>query len=69
MGSQAIYYPALISPQTFTQTPGIYPNSPIYLDPYINNTPNFYYSDFNPIMNNVEDERLSTKYEKIDYRL
>ena len=67
MGSQAIYYPALISPQTFTQTPGIYPNSPIYLDPYINNTPNFYYSDFNPIMNNVEDERLSTKYEKIDY--
>jgi hypothetical protein len=54
----------------FTITQSISPNAPeidpVILEPYIT-TPNFYYSDFNPTMNNVENERLSTKYEEVDY--
>lgn len=38
----------------------------IILEPYIT-TPNYYNSDFNPLLNNIEDERLSTIYQDVDY--
>jgi hypothetical protein len=38
----------------------------VIFEPYITE-PNYYYSDYNPIMNSIEDERLSTTYETIDY--
>jgi hypothetical protein len=41
-------------------------NNPIIIEPYIS-TPNYYNSDYNPLINNVEDERLSSKYQDVDY--
>jgi len=41
-------------------------NNPIIIEPYIS-TPNYYNSDYNPLVNNVEDERLSSKYQDVDY--
>jgi hypothetical protein len=38
----------------------------IIIEPYIS-TPNYYNSDYNPLINNVEDERLSSKYQDVDY--
>jgi hypothetical protein len=35
-------------------------------EPYITE-PNYYYSNFNPVMNNVEEARLNSIYEDIDY--
>jgi len=35
-------------------------------EPYISE-PNYYYSNFNPVMNNVEEARLNSIYEDIDY--
>jgi hypothetical protein len=35
-------------------------------EPYII-TPNYYNSNYNPLINNVEDERLSTIYQDVDY--
>jgi hypothetical protein len=46
------------------------PNNPSsvnnIIEPYIT-TPNYYNSDFNPLINNVDDARLSTIYEDVDY--
>jgi hypothetical protein len=44
------------------------PPSPasIFFEPYIT-TPNYYNSDDNPIINNVDNNRLSTIYEDVDY--
>jgi hypothetical protein len=52
----------------FTQSiaPSAVENDPIIIEPYIT-TPNFYNSDYNPLINNAEDERLSSKYQDIDY--
>ena len=36
------------------------------VEPYITE-PNYYYSSYNPIMNNVEEARLNSIYEDIDY--
>jgi hypothetical protein len=38
----------------------------VIFEPYVTE-PNYYYSNFNPIMNSIEDERLSTIYEDISY--
>ena len=38
----------------------------VIFEPYIS-TPNYYNSDYNPLINNVEDERLSTVYQDVDY--
>jgi hypothetical protein len=40
--------------------------NPIILDPYITNV-NFYNSDQNAVINNVDTERLSTIYQDVDY--
>ena len=40
--------------------------TPVIFEPYIT-TPDWYYSDYNPLMNNIDEERLSTKYEQVDY--
>jgi hypothetical protein len=41
-------------------------NDPIIFEPYIT-TPNFYNSDSNPTINNINNDRLSTIYEDVDY--
>jgi hypothetical protein len=38
----------------------------VIFEPYIT-LPNYYNSDYNPLINNVEDARLSTLYEDVDY--
>jgi hypothetical protein len=40
--------------------------APVIFQPYVTQ-PDYYYSDYNPIMNNIEAERLNTIYEKVDY--
>jgi len=67
LGTQAIYHIPIVNYPTYTNSPGIYLNSPLYLDPYINDIPNFYYSDSNPTMNNINADRLSTIYEEVAY--
>jgi hypothetical protein len=39
---------------------------PIIIEPYIT-LPNYYNSDYNPLINNTEGERLSTKFQDVDY--
>jgi hypothetical protein len=65
LGSQATF----VTPFNLTgsNNPSVYSNSPIYLNPYLNDSSNFYYSDFNPIMNNIEDARLSDRFEEVEY--
>jgi hypothetical protein len=41
-------------------------NDPIIIEPYIT-TPNYYNSDYNPLINNVLVDRLSTTYQDVDY--
>jgi hypothetical protein len=41
-------------------------NDPIIIEPYIT-TPNYYNSDYNPLINNTEGDRLSTKFQDVDY--
>jgi len=65
--SQATYYSPITSYPFYSTTGSLFLNSITYLDPYINNIPNFYNSDYNPIINNVDDERLSSKYELVEY--
>jgi hypothetical protein len=38
----------------------------VIFEPYIT-LPNYYSSDYNPLINNTEGERLSTKYQDVDY--
>ena len=47
-------------------TPSPAENDSIIFEPYIT-TPNFYNSDFNPIINNVLVDRLNTIYQDVDY--
>ena len=55
-------------PPPFQQVnPDQFSNSSVILTPYLNNSPNFYYSDFNPIMNNINVNRLSTRFEEVEY--
>jgi hypothetical protein len=41
-------------------------NDPIIIEPYIT-TPNYYNSDYNPLINNTEGDRLSSKFQDVDY--
>jgi hypothetical protein len=38
----------------------------VIFEPYIT-TPDYYNSDYNPLINNINDERLSAKYQDVDY--
>jgi hypothetical protein len=40
--------------------------APVIFEPYIT-SPNWYYSDYNPLMNNINALRLSTTFEQVDY--
>jgi hypothetical protein len=52
----------------FTQNiaPNAAENDPIIFEPYIT-TPNYYNSDNNSLINNINNDRLSTIYEDVDY--
>jgi hypothetical protein len=54
-------------PDQFVLYPELYPSSSVYLDPFINDLSNFYNSDYNPIINNVLVDRLSSIYQDVDY--
>ncbi len=41
-------------------------NDSIIIEPYIT-TPNYYNSDYNPLINNTEGDRLSAKFQDVDY--
>jgi len=61
---------AVLSNVQFQLTQSIAPsaaeNDPIIIEPYIT-LPNFYNSDYNALLNNVLDDRLSTVYQDVDY--
>ena len=61
---------AVLSNVQFQLTQSIAPsaaeNDPIIIEPYIT-LPNFYNSDYNPLINNVDEYRLSTVYQDVDY--
>jgi len=40
--------------------------APVIFEPYVTNF-NYYYSDFNPIMNDISENRLSTIFEEVEY--
>ena len=65
MNATAFYYPVNVGQDV--NTPGNKSNTSILLNPYINSIPNFYNSDYNPLINNVLVDRLSTIYQDVDY--
>ncbi len=42
-------------------------SSPVILNPFLNNIGGFNNSDYNAIINNAVDERLSEWYQQVDY--
>jgi hypothetical protein len=65
--SQATYYSPIIFYPVYSVTSSLFPLSSILLNPYLNSVPNFYNSDYNPLINNTEGDRLSTKFQDVDY--
>jgi len=65
MNSTAFYYPVNVGQDV--NTPGNKSNTNILLNPFLNSVPNFYNSDYNPLINNVLVDRLSTIYQDVDY--
>jgi hypothetical protein len=65
MNSTAFYYPVNVGQDV--NTPGSKSNTNILLNPYLNSVPNFYNSDYNPLINNTESDRLSSKFQDVDY--
>jgi hypothetical protein len=51
---------------TQSTAPSAAENDPIIIEPYIT-TPNYYNSDYNPLINNVFVDRLSSIYQDVDY--
>jgi hypothetical protein len=65
MNSTAFYYPVNVGQDI--NTPGNKSNTSVLLNPYLNDVPNFYNSDYNPLINNVLVDRLSSIYQDVDY--
>jgi hypothetical protein len=65
--SQTTYYSPITSYPVYSTTGSLFLNSITSLNPYINDVSNYYYSNYNPVMNNIEEARLSTKYEEVSY--
>jgi hypothetical protein len=51
---------------TQSTSPSAAENDPIIIEPYIT-TPNYYNSDYNPLINNILVDRLSAKFQDVDY--
>jgi hypothetical protein len=54
-------------PTQFVLYPELYPSSSTFLIPFLNDISNYYNSDYNPLINNVLVDRLSTIYQDVDY--
>jgi hypothetical protein len=54
-------------PDQFVLYPELYPSSSVYLIPFLNDISNYYNSDYNPLINNVFVDRLSSIYQDVDY--
>jgi hypothetical protein len=52
--------------QTQSIAPSAAENDSVILEPYIT-TPNYYNSDFNPLINNIDQSRLSVFHQDVDY--
>ena len=63
-GTLAVTNASFLITQSISPTASV--QDPIILEPYIT-TPNYYNSDFNPIINNAVDIRKSSIYQDIDY--
>jgi hypothetical protein len=63
-GEVTLVSASLLITQSINPSPA--ENDSIIFEPYIT-TPNFYNSDFNPIINNVLVDRLNTIYQDVDY--
>ena len=63
---------ATFSSATFNITQSVEPSSSlcldVFLDPYVTQN-NYYNSDFNPLMNNIMENRKNTIYQDVDYSL
>jgi len=64
-GNQLIYYTPFNPGDSLDAF--LVSNSNIILNPYLNSEPNFYNSDYNPLINNILIDRLSTIYQDVDY--
>ena len=47
--------------------PGQFSNSSTLFNPFLNDSPDFYNSAFNPTINNINENRLSTIFEEVEY--
>ena len=65
--SQTTYYSPIASYPVYSTTGSLFLNSITSLNPYINNISNYYYSNYNPVMNNIIENRSSTIYEEVSY--
>ena len=54
-------------PDLFVLYPELYPSSSTSLIPFLNDISNYYNSDYNPLINNILVDRLSTIYQDVDY--
>lgn len=64
-GNQLIYYNSYSPGDSLLAY--LVSNSNVILNPYLNDSPNFYNSGYNPLINNVLVDRLSTIYQDVDY--
>ena len=60
----------ILNKAEFSITQSVFPIAsncyPVIIEPYLT-TPNYYNSDYNPLLNNVDESRLNTLYQDIDY--
>jgi hypothetical protein len=65
--SQATYYSPIFFYPVYAATSSLFLTSSVLLNPYLNDVPNFYNSDYNPLINNILVDRLGTIYQDVDY--
>ena len=65
VGAQSIFY-SPFNPSTDSLSTTLV-SSNVFLNPFLNDVPNYYNSDYNPLINNVLVDRLSSIYQDVDY--
>jgi hypothetical protein len=65
VGAQSIFY-SPFNPSTDSLSTTLV-SSNVFLNPFLNDVPNYYNSDYNPLINNILVDRLSSIYQDVDY--
>jgi hypothetical protein len=65
VGAQSIFY-SPFNPSVDSLSTTLV-SSNVFLNPFLNDVPNYYNSDYNPLINNVLVDRLGTIYQDVDY--